>query len=320
MTDADGQAKTAVDPQGGTYQWLIIATTPEGKLAYHGFTNIWGARYVDYEYKQKKVFTITDRPVYRPAQTVKFKIWVGQAQYDQEGRSPFAGQTFTVEFRNPKNEKVLEKSFTADGYGGFDGELALAKDATLGTYQILIPSMGGGHFRVEEYKKPEFEVKVDAPAEPVMLGEKIAAKITARYYFGAPVTGAKVKYKILRSNHSANWYPVGRWDWFYEPGYWWFACDYLWYPGWENWGCRRPRGWWWGRSWEQPEVVAENEVPIAPDGTVNVDIDTAVAKALHGDTDHKYEITAEVTDQSRRTIVGQGSALVRASPSRSTPG
>ena len=81
-------------------------------------------------------------------------------------------------------------------------------DATLGVYNVIIKSqgfgqpcsnygqpLGGGTFRVEEYKKPEFEVTVDAPADPVMLGEKIEGKITAKYYFGSPVTKAKVKYK-----------------------------------------------------------------------------------------------------------------------------
>ena len=68
------------------------------------------------------------------------------------------------------------------------------------------------------------------------------------------------------------------------------------------------------------EVVAEVDVPIGADGTVKVEIDTALAKAIHADTDHRYEITAEVTDQSRRTIVGQGTVLVARKPLPFTPG
>ena len=89
---------------------------------------------------------------------------------------------------------------------------------------------------------------VDAPTEPVMLGEKITATIKAKYYFGSPVIKAKVKYKVLRTSYRAAGIPPGRWDWFYGPGYWWFACDYDWYPGWRDWGCRRPTPWWWPRS------------------------------------------------------------------------
>ena len=51
-------------------------------------------------------------------------------------------------------------------------------------------------------------------------------------------------------------------------------------------------------------------MPVGPDGTVKVEIDTAPAKAVHGDEDQSYSITAEVTDQSRRTIVGTGAVGV----------
>src|SRR5690606_7048758 len=65
-----------------------------------------------------------------------------------------------------------------------------------------------------------------------------------------------------------------------------------------------------------PELVAEQTVPIGEDGTVEVEIDTALAQALHGDEDHQYTITAEVRDQSRRTIVGSGQVLVARQPFR----
>ncbi|HUE70281.1 MAG TPA: alpha-2-macroglobulin family protein, partial [Pirellulaceae bacterium] len=175
---------------------------------------------------------------------------------------------------------------------------------------------GGNTFRVEEYKKPEFEVTIDAPSEPVMLGEKITAKINAKYYFGSPVAKAKVKYKVLRSDYSRDWYPVRPWDWCYGPGYWWFAYDYPWYRGFNDWaGCMRPAPWWMWRGQSQPpEVVAEVEREIGEDGTVSVEIDTAIAKELQNDTDHEYTITAEVRDESRRTILGTGKVLVARKP------
>ena len=327
VTDADGQIfiDSNTNTNNPNFQWLAIARSKEGRFAYLGFSGIWYGQYHDYDYNQTKVFAISDRPVYRPDQPVKFKFWINQAQYDREGASPYSGQTFTVRANNPKGEKIFEKSFIADEFGGLDGELTLDKTATLGQYQICLlaggtpafqQEMGSGSFRLEEYKKPEFEVKIVAPSEPMMLGEKIAATITARYYFGAPVTEASVKLKVMRSSYSANWYPAAIWDWFYQPGYWWFSCDYPWYPGWNEWSCcKRPYPWWRGNwSREQPELVMENEVPLSSDGTLKVEIDTAITKAMQGDTDHKYEITAEVTDQSRRTIVGQGSVMVARKP------
>ncbi len=313
-TDNDGQVivpQTRVPPQ---HQWLITARQRgTDRLAYVGFTNVWFGRVYDREYSAMRTLAITDRPVYRPEQTVQFKFWLQHAKYDSD-TSAFARQPVTVEIRNPKGDKVLEKPYTADEYGGVAGEFFLPKTATLGVYRLFLQGRGGGTFRVEEYKKPEFEVKVEAPSEPVTLGEHIVATIDARYYFGAPVTKAKVKYKVLRSNYSSRWYPGGTWDWLYGPGYWWFAADYAWYPGWQEWGCLRPARWWFGVHQAPPEVVMENEVALGADGKLKIAIDTRPAKELHGNHDHQYTITAEVVDESRRTIVGTGEVLVARKP------
>ncbi|MDI6775121.1 MAG: alpha-2-macroglobulin family protein [Verrucomicrobiota bacterium] len=318
FSDQDGQLILKKEKIDQHYQWVITATTPEGRFAHLGFTGLWFGEHHDSEYNQLKVYGITDRPVYRPNQSVKFKFWVREAKYDQEDTSRFANQDFVVVINNAKNEKIFEKTFKTDAYAGLDGEFTLPKDAALGVYYAHVMQGDGRwgdiNFRVEEYKKPEFEVKVEAPEEPVMLGEKITAQIKAKYYFGAPVTKAKIKYKVLRSDYSADWHPVCYWDWFYGPGYWWFAYDYDWYPGWRDWGCKRPCFWWWPRSTTPPEVVAEAEHEIGPDGVTKVEIDTTLAKEVHGDTDHKYEITAEIVDESRRTIVGAGQVLVARKP------
>jgi uncharacterized protein YfaS (alpha-2-macroglobulin family) len=319
LTDKDGQVLLPLPPDDKEssrrqYQWIAIATTGDGRLAYLGFHNVWRTENYDVEYKEVKTFTITDRPVYRPGQTVEFKFWIRRAQYDLDDKSLFAHQSFAVEIHNPKGEKVFTETLTSDSYGGISGKFELPSDATLGQYQLMVVNHGGGSFRVEEYKKPEFEVTVDAPIEPVSLGEKITATIRAKYYFGSPVTSAKVKYKVLRHTHTARWYPPGPWDWLYGPGYWWFGYDYDWYPGWRNWGCARPAPWWFWQRPEPPEVVAEREVPIGTDGTVAVEIDTSIAQAVHPDEDHRYSIQAEVVDESRRTIVGTGDVLVARKP------
>ena len=338
-TDKDGQVilpvkglgndvPWKVDPKNpqlaDSMNWVTTATTKEGRFAYTGFSNIWRGSYSDQydrQYNQTKVFAMTDRPVYRPAQKVQWKFWVGQNKYDQDGKSPFVGQDWVLEIRSPKNEVLKSFPGKLDEWGGLAGDWELDKDATLGVYSLLATHGSNSYgmstsFRVEEYKKPEFEVTIDAPTEPVMLGDKVTATVKSKYYFGSPVTNATVKVKVTRSAADARWYPIGAWDWFYEPGYWWFAHDYAWYPGWSVWGTYAPVRRWY-RSYfpaEQPEVVMENEVPVGPDGLVKVEIDTAVAKAMYADQDHKYDISAEVTDASRRTIVGTGSVLVARAP------
>ncbi|MFQ3650886.1 MAG: MG2 domain-containing protein, partial [Gemmataceae bacterium] len=325
-SDADGMVLTGPGDQPSNYNWLVIARKkgdgPGGadRFAYLGFSNVWYNREYDPQYHATRVFTITDRPVYRPEHTVQFKAWVRHAKYDMPNVSDFAGQCFHVVIHNPKGDKVYEADFKADDYAGIAGEWKLPKDAPLGVYSIHVNWFGGGHvgtFRVEEYKKPEFEVKVEAPKEPTKLGDKIEATVQARYYFGAPVTNGKAKIKVLRTPHSTTWYAPGRWDWFYGKGYWWFAPDYVWYPGFDEWGCYRPRPAWW-IDWrpEPPEVVLDTELPVGPDGEIKVVIDTAIAKELHGDTDHRYSITAEVVDESRRTIVGSGDVIAARKPFR----
>ncbi len=324
MTSPDGLAMPDPRDLKPDFQWLITARGGKDRFAYMGFEGVWYGQVHDPEYIQVKIFTITDRPVYRPDQKVQFKLWIARAQYDREDKSEFANQSFPVEIYNPKGEKIYSETLETDEFGGLVGEYTLPKDATLGQYNIQVPrqrktpysAIGGNTFRVEEYKKPEFQVTVEAPTEPVMLGEKITAKIEAKYYFGAPVTKAKVKYKILRNSHEQSWYPVAPWDWCYGPGYWWFSYDYPWYPGWKNWvGCVRPAPWWWFQgNPNPPEVVAEVEQEIGEDGKLEVEIDTAIAKELYGDTDHKYTISVEVRDESRRTITGQGDVLVARKP------
>ena len=314
-TDDEGQLVPEQLDLNGRYQWLVVAQTKAGRLAYLGFRNVWANRYHDAQYNEVKAFGITDRPVYRPGHEMEFKFWVRHAQYDKADVSQFAGQDFALELRNPKQEVVQSWSMKADAYGGLEGNYTIPNDAALGSYSLNVVGHQAVGFRVEEYKKPEFEVTIDAPEIPVQLGEKFAATINARYYFGAPVTNATVKYKVLRTKHSQNWYPIRSWDWCYGPGYWWFGYDYAWYPGWSKWaGCMRPMPWWWHGGYDPPEVVSEREVEIGEDGTVDVEIVTELAKAIHGDSDHKYSITAEVRDESRRTIVGQGNVLVARQP------
>lgn len=318
-TDADGLLSPDPEDEQTNFQYLIVARAEGRAPAIIGFQGVWHGHYYDQEYNQLKTFFITDRPVYRPGHEVQVKAWIRQAQYDRDAESQFANRDVVVRMTNPKGEQILTESLKSDSYGGVTFTYKVPADATLGQYYLSTDfggAAGGNTFRVEEYKKPEYEVTIDAPTEPIALGETFKATINANYYFGAPVTNATVKYKVLRTNHDKRWYPFRYWDWCYSPGYWWFCYEYPWYPGFYDWvGCRTPYPWWWWQGPSQPpEVVAEQEVKIGIDGKYEIEIDTAVAKEMHGDTDHQYTITAEVRDQSRRTIVGQGEVLVSRRP------
>lgn len=322
------------------YRWLTVARTKDGRLAYDGFNGVWVRQTLQpLNYSPQKVYSVTDRPVYRPGHDVKYRLWVRRPRFSQD-TPEFANKPYVLQIRDPKGEIVVDRDVKTDRWAGIDGQWSLPDNATLGRYRLIVGTrfdstrtrivngkretytekavrqIGYGSFQVEEYRKPEFEVTIDAPDKPVMLGEKIQARVNARYYFGAAVTEAEVHYKVERTKKDSRWYPVGRWDWLYSPGYWWFAPDYEWYPGWYRWGCWSPIPIWRGWNPDPPEVVVEGDAKIGPDGTFLIDIDTAAALKEHSDSDHSYAITAEVTDQSRRTIIGNGSVLVARQPFR----
>ncbi|MBS3763403.1 MAG: hypothetical protein KGZ25_08895, partial [Planctomycetes bacterium] len=262
-------------------------------------------------------YVITDRPVYRPEQTVNFKIWMRQMHNGQLQNTP--NHQISITIYDPKGNKIHNESGRTDQYGGYDGKFTLEEEPRLGVYRIYIHGrryVGGQNFRVEEYKKPEFEVTVEPGTKHAKLGEKIKAQIKAEYYFGAPVTDATVKYRIFREEYTHRNYPHGYWDWLYGPGYGYAWYDYEWFPWWRKVrGCWAPPHWWWnhyGYSRPNPvrELVKQGQGHIGPDGTLDVEIDTGPALRQHGDLDHRYVIKAEVRDASRRVITGEGSVKV----------
>lgn len=322
-TDAKGQAKANLKQRDG-YNWLIQAKDGQGRLAFQGFDHFYNYGRQPGFAAGTRVYTITDRPVYRPGQEVKWKSWIRTVSYDPKAKSNnFAGDNIEVIITNPRGEEVQKKTLKADESGAVNDVLVLEDEATLGNYTLTLlkkspfnhrSHLGMQSFRVEEYKKPEFEVKVDAPLTPISLGDSFEIKIKADYYFGGPVKEGKVKYKVERAAHTKRWFPRGRWDWLFGEGYGWGGRYYSWYPRSSEWCICLPPYPWFSRSFDPPELVADGEAALDADGTYTVKIDTALAKELHGDEDHSYAITAEVTDQSRRTLFGSGSVLAARRP------
>ena len=265
QTDADGQiildGNRAAERFSGS-----SCPRPQRAVRLSRLPGSGTAEYYDAEYNEIKTLRITDRPVYRPDQTVKYKFWVRHAKYDQEDTSEFAKQAFTVEIHNPKGEEGLEKDARADAYGGIEGEIRPPGRRHAGQYHAeSSKNLGGGSFRVEEYKKPEFEVTVDAPTEPVMLGEKITATIKAKYYFGSPVTKAKVKYKVKRTSYTARLVSARALGLVLRAGLLVVRLRLRLVSRLAAVGLPRGRcPFWWPRAQQPPEVVAEHEVRDRP--------------------------------------------------------
>ena len=291
---------------------------------------LWRVPRYSSHFYQRNAFFVSDRPIYRPNQKAEFKFWVGSARYDApEDVNEWAGKEVAYIINSPTGEEVVRKEhIVLDKYGAFADSFDLPADAKLGVYYVqlgvrlradggLDERLGSGSFRLEEYRKPEYKVTVDAPKDPILLGDSFKATVRADYYFGAPVANAKVSYKVTRTQYQSTWFPERYWDWFYGCGYWQFAYDAPWYPGWNHWGCPRILPFYRANS-GVPEVVSEGEGTLNEDGTFEVEIDSSLAKLLYPNNDQTYEIQAEVVDDSRRSIVGKGKVYATRTPFTTT--
>ncbi len=257
-------------------------------------------------------YTITDRPVYRPGHTVKYKIWIRNTREGQLYNAP--DQDIRITIYDPRGNKIKEETLHTDQFGGINGEVTLNQEASLGVYRIYVHGRryaGGQNFRVEEYKKPEFKVSVETSTPHAKLGNKIKAKIKAEYYFGGPVTAGTVTYKIFREEYTHSYHAPGPWDWLYGLGYGYAYYTYDWAPWWPTMKrCWAPPVWWGYHQNPVRELVQQGKSLLSQDGTLEVEIDTVNALKHHSDRDHRYVIQAEIVDPSRRLVKGEGSVKV----------
>lgn len=319
-TDGDGKTLLAPGDWDNEYQWLAIARKEGRTTAFFGFRPFSVQTQYLENGNRDLSYGISDRPLYKPGYTAHLKFYLRNVGYADPDDSRWANQTGTLTLTNGRGEETMKlEKLRTDALGSVESTVVIPKDAVLGmwTATFLIPNKTSASvsLRVEEYRKPEYEVKVEAPDVPVRLGEKFTAIVKANYFHGAPVRNAEVEIIVKRSSMGERWFPVWRWDWLYGRGAWWNGCDASWHPTWNLWKCVPPNPpWWQGGRWTPDELVMRRTVPIDPDGTVKVEVDTAPAKAVHGDLDARYTIEARVVDASRREERGTGSVIAARKP------
>ncbi len=162
--------------------------------------------------KGYRVYIYTDRPVYRPGQTVYFKGIVRQIQ----GQDYVCPEPMTARVRvvDDEDDLIYSGSHQTNAFGSLHGRFQLPTTALPGRYTVSVFCGGRPHegsFWVAEYRKPEFEVSVDVEKPRYVRGETIRATVTATYYYGAPVSGGKVEWYVTKSEY---WYwpEVDEWD------------------------------------------------------------------------------------------------------------
>jgi uncharacterized protein YfaS (alpha-2-macroglobulin family) len=216
LSDADGLL--ILDALGDPGPLLALADK-DGDVTVCGLGNEWGADgwwwwapppsrplYLAYSY--------TDRPIYRPAQTIYFKDLV-RADDDVRYDLPPPDLPITVRLRDARDNVAASQVLTPTQFGTVHGEFQLAEESMLGIWNLeteVDGTVSRQPLKVEEYRKPEYEVLVHTPQETYVHGEAISLTVDASYYFGEPVAGADLvlrAYPLHKDFHTEGESPFG---------------------------------------------------------------------------------------------------------------
>lgn len=271
-TDAEGIAVIPLPLLVRNYpsQTLTVYGEHEGNIVAANWTH----RYVITS-AQPTIFLHTDKPVYRPEQTVNYRGILRGVGADGSYSILKEGNAL-VTVRASDGTTIRQDTLKLSDLGTFDGSLVLGAEPPLGDYTISVT--GGGvlrdvTFSVAEYEKPEFAVEMSIPRSRYRVGETLEAKLKARYFFGSDVTDADVEYAIYRT-------PM--------PG----SGDS---PQWN--GPATPL---------TTEMVHTGNTRLRSDGTCTI----RYATENKTQQDYIYSVRANVTDKSRRAIDASASTTV----------
>ncbi|MEZ0327793.1 MAG: alpha-2-macroglobulin family protein [Fimbriimonas sp.] len=227
-----------------------------------------------------KVYTYTDRPVYRPGDEISFKGIVRKV--DGSRYSLPEGQSATVELRNGDGDTVETVTLPLSEHGSYYGSFKTSSEAEPGDWWIktrVAKQDSEQYVSVAAYRKPEYSITVKGTEPYFILGKKASAKVKAEYYFGGPVIGATVEATVYRS-------PI-----------WSFEGDDE-----EDWG---QEGFVGGEFSE--EITATTDA----NGEALIEFDTrAEGDPESYPTDFRYTVVASVADEGDKRFDGEGDVTV----------
>ena len=160
-----------------------------------------------YEQKDDKIKhqLFTDRSIYRPGQTVHASAISYIVKKGLDASVPGKSMELNFILRDPNWKQVAEQKATTDEYGTASVDFELPKEGKTGQYSISVNGTASEYFRVEEYKRPTFEITFPKVNEKYNWGDTVVVKATAKTYAGIPVQGAKVEYQVTRRNQLWWW-------------------------------------------------------------------------------------------------------------------
>lgn len=160
-----------------------------------------------YERKDDKIKhqLFTDRSIYRPGQTVHASAISYIVKKGLDASVPGKSMELNFILRDANGKQVAEQKATTDEYGTASVDFELPKEGQTGLYSISVNGMVTKYVRVEEYKRPTFEITFPKVNEKYNWGDTVVVKATAKTYSGVPVQGAKVEYQVTRRNQLWWW-------------------------------------------------------------------------------------------------------------------
>ena len=162
-------------------------------------------RYYEKKDNDAKYQVYTDRSIYRPGQTVHASAISYIVKKGLDASVPGKSMELNFILRDANWKQVAEQKATTDEYGTASVDFELPKEGQTGLYSISVNGTGTKYVRVEEYKRPTFEITFPKVNEKYNWGDTVVVKASAKTYAGVPVQGAKVAYQVTRRNQLWWW-------------------------------------------------------------------------------------------------------------------
>ena len=202
-------ARMTTDDQGEAYfknvDGKVLIYTSADKFAPAKDIYLSRARYYEKKDDEVKYQLFTDRAIYRPGQKVHATAVSYIVKKGLDASVPGKSKELKFILRDANWKQMAEQKATTDEYGTASVDFELPKEGQTGQYSISVNGTATEYVRVEEYKRPTFEITFPKVNEKYTWGDTVVVKASAKTYAGVPVQGAKVEYQVTRRNQLWWW-------------------------------------------------------------------------------------------------------------------
>ena len=202
-------ARMTTDGQGEAYfknvDGKVLIYTSADKFAPAKDIYLSRARYYEKKDDEVKYQLFTDRAIYRPGQKVHATAVSYIVKKGLDASVPGKSKELKFILRDANWKQMAEQKATIDEYGTASVDFELPKEGQTGQYSISVNGTATEYIRVEEYKRPTFEITFPKVNEKYTWGDTVVVKASAKTYAGVPVQGAKVEYQVTRRNQLWWW-------------------------------------------------------------------------------------------------------------------